>query len=625
MTVNLSALAGAGQQFFDNNGNPLSGGKLWSYQAGTTTPQTTYTSVTGSTAHTNPIVLDSAGRVATGEIWLTSGANYKFVLMTSANVTLATWDNITGINSTGITSNAINVEYDPPFIDAVPTTVQVKLSESVSVKDFGAVGDWDGITGTDDTAAIQAAIDHGVIAGSEVFFPPGRYRVTAPLVIDRTFNNLDPTNGGMFGISLRGGGPASCEIVSDHNGVCIDFRGGPDAGWHTYFYIDGIGVFKANNGRNVGSVGFKFNQASYVQVQRFDTFGFQYGIFGIDVLSSAFMDGSIRLNEYGFSFERGTRTYPNSISFRGVATINNRTIGGSLYQPSLFSYIGGSIESNGYTGVVADPNGWGLFVENAGAEGCVGINMQGVYIEGNNGKADVWITQTTNNVIHNFNGCSFLRFTADRYVTNSILFDSTNDSRLSVNGCGFKDLAPYVSSALRRWIAAGEAKVFDGGGNVFFDTSNGFVGLGKDVFAPIGSLHELPFSALPSVVEFQNGIQYCTDGGGATNRPSLAVSDGSRWWQIVLGQFSGNVASNGTLHYLPRGWSSVRNSTGVYTITHNLGAIANSYVVTASVRGGPGTGVCSGMALSANTFEVYFTNLSGTLIDVNFSFTASYI
>ena len=67
MTVNLSALAGAGQQFFDNNGVPLTGGKLYSYLAGTTTPQATYTTAAGSIAHSNPIVLDSAGRVATGE------------------------------------------------------------------------------------------------------------------------------------------------------------------------------------------------------------------------------------------------------------------------------------------------------------------------------------------------------------------------------------------------------------------------------------------------------------------------------------------------------------------------------------------------------------------------------
>lgn len=156
MTVNLSALAGAGQQFFDNNGNPLSGGKLYSYEAGTTTPQTTYTSASGATAHTNPIVLDSAGRVATGEIWLTAGQNYKFVLKTSTEVTIATWDNITGINGTGITTNANSVEYDPPFTGAVTSdyTVEEKLAQYVSVADFGAVGD--GVT--DDTAALQAAL-----------------------------------------------------------------------------------------------------------------------------------------------------------------------------------------------------------------------------------------------------------------------------------------------------------------------------------------------------------------------------------------------------------------------------------------------------------------------------------
>lgn len=125
MTVNISALAGAGQQFFDNNGIILSGGKLYSYAAGTTTPQTTYTSAAGNTAHTNPIILDSAGRVPTGEIWLTAGSNYKFVLTTSADVSLVTWDNITGINGTGITTNASSVQYDP--VNDASTTVAAFL------------------------------------------------------------------------------------------------------------------------------------------------------------------------------------------------------------------------------------------------------------------------------------------------------------------------------------------------------------------------------------------------------------------------------------------------------------------------------------------------------------------
>ena len=175
MTVNLSALAGAGQQFFDNNGVILTGGKLYSYAAGTSTPQATYTSISGSTAHTNPIVLDSAGRVATGEIWLTAGSNYKFALYTSANVLITTWDNITGINGTGITSNASSVQYDPAGTGATSMTVQTKLRQTINVKDYGAVGDGT----TNDSTAVTNAFNAS--NGIRVVFPSGVYKLTSPV------------------------------------------------------------------------------------------------------------------------------------------------------------------------------------------------------------------------------------------------------------------------------------------------------------------------------------------------------------------------------------------------------------------------------------------------------------
>lgn len=97
--VSLSPVAGAGWQFFDNNGNPLSGGKLFTYAAGTTTNQAAYTSSSGNTAHTNPIILDSAGRVpGSSEVWLTNGQSYKFLMKTSADVQIWSVDNVSGIN-----------------------------------------------------------------------------------------------------------------------------------------------------------------------------------------------------------------------------------------------------------------------------------------------------------------------------------------------------------------------------------------------------------------------------------------------------------------------------------------------------------------------------------------------
>lgn len=93
MAISLSLYAGAGAQFFDNNGVPLNGGLIYTYDAGTTTPATTFTDSSGATNNTNPIVLDSAGRTP-AQIWLTAGASYKFILQTSTGVTIKTDDNI---------------------------------------------------------------------------------------------------------------------------------------------------------------------------------------------------------------------------------------------------------------------------------------------------------------------------------------------------------------------------------------------------------------------------------------------------------------------------------------------------------------------------------------------------
>lgn len=96
MTVNLSPFAGPGSQFFDDNGDPLSGGKIFTYAAGTTTPKTTYTDYTGGTAHANPIILDAAGRPPS-EVWLNYGDAYKFILKDSNDTLVGTFDNIDGI------------------------------------------------------------------------------------------------------------------------------------------------------------------------------------------------------------------------------------------------------------------------------------------------------------------------------------------------------------------------------------------------------------------------------------------------------------------------------------------------------------------------------------------------
>ena len=116
MTVYLSAFAGAGAQFFTDDGEVLSGGKIYTYAAGTTTPQNTYTSVAGSTANSNPIVLDSGGRLPE-DMWLSESVLYRFVLTDSNDVQIGTYDDISGINDISTESVAWST------ITGTPTTL----------------------------------------------------------------------------------------------------------------------------------------------------------------------------------------------------------------------------------------------------------------------------------------------------------------------------------------------------------------------------------------------------------------------------------------------------------------------------------------------------------------------
>jgi hypothetical protein len=180
MSIALSLFAGAGWQFFDNNGVPLAGGLLYTYAAGTTTPQTTYTTSTGSIANSNPIVLDSAGRVST-EIWLTSGVTYKFVLKTSVSVQIGSYDNISGATdmqaALAASSGSSLVGFIQSGAGAVATTVQTKLRQTVSIADFGASPS---ASASVNSAAIQAAIDSGA---NNVFVPGGSYNISTTILI----------------------------------------------------------------------------------------------------------------------------------------------------------------------------------------------------------------------------------------------------------------------------------------------------------------------------------------------------------------------------------------------------------------------------------------------------------
>lgn len=94
-SVNLSPLFNGTTQF-GPTGTILAGGQLFTYQAGSSTPLATYTTVNGTIANQNPIILGSDGKLP-NELWLQYGYAYKFVLEDANSNLIDTYDNIAGI------------------------------------------------------------------------------------------------------------------------------------------------------------------------------------------------------------------------------------------------------------------------------------------------------------------------------------------------------------------------------------------------------------------------------------------------------------------------------------------------------------------------------------------------
>ena len=235
-TVTLSIFGGVGAQFFDNSGDPLTGGFIHTYEAGTTTPLATYTTYNGNIQHSNPIILDSAGRVSGGgEIWLSTGIGYKFILKASDDSLIGTYDNIpssaqppaandansimyeqgytvnagsfivgytyriltlgnTDYTLIGAASNTVGVHFIATGVGSgtgtaqFSRTVQARLRDTVSINDFGASPS---ATAAVNTAAIEAAM----AASESVMVPEGTYSVNTITV---------PSNVSLFGSSRAG-------------------------------------------------------------------------------------------------------------------------------------------------------------------------------------------------------------------------------------------------------------------------------------------------------------------------------------------------------------------------------------------------------------------------------------
>ncbi len=206
------------QKFFDNAGNPLNGGLLFTYTAGTTTKIATYQDQAG-TPNTNPIALNFRGEA---NVWLDQTLTYKFVLAPANDTdppTAPIWsvDNISaGITFASLTQQILGrILWPQTAGEAAGGVVPVNyFYEPGNIRRYGAV-----VNGlTDDSAAVRKALDAWAQDGTTVTcFPSGSFKIASVVYI--------PQNNGtafrQIKINFTG-----CVIIGQGRGVGTIFESG---------------------------------------------------------------------------------------------------------------------------------------------------------------------------------------------------------------------------------------------------------------------------------------------------------------------------------------------------------------------------------------------------------------
>jgi hypothetical protein len=209
--------------FYDRDGQPLDNGNI-------------YIGVANLDPVTNPLQVyyDEALTITASQPLVTSGGYvYRNGTPTQLYVNAADFSITVNDNkdlfvysfpeATGIGVGAASIEYDPPFTAALTSgyTVADKLSQTASVKDFGAVGD--GVA--DDTVAIQAAINACIVSGDAVrslYIPGGEYKITSTLLISGSGFKLFGDGDSSRLISYISNGTACLKIASPYDWWDID-------------------------------------------------------------------------------------------------------------------------------------------------------------------------------------------------------------------------------------------------------------------------------------------------------------------------------------------------------------------------------------------------------------------
>lgn len=446
------------QTFFDNNGNLLNGGKLYVFEAGSSTLRTTYTDSDGITQNNNPIVLNSRGEVGNG-VYVAAG-NAKIRLDDANDVTIWTRDQVPAMNDTsGVFSQWVSSGLTPTYISATSFSVpgdqtvefhamrRIKLTDSTTLygwiksASYGssittvtvlldsptgslsvsltavALGlasaantsvptdqEWltvkdfgavgDGVA--DDTAAINRAITESAIGGA-VLFPPGTYKVTGITVAKRV---------DLIGIGQGGGTTtgAGATLTSTTNAAILTLNAATQSQWQ-----------RAENLRIIGSTGAGSSQH------------------GLVINNAGARVRNVTIYQCGADGLRVTNSY-----------------GGSFENVVSYSNTGDGIEINGTCGA----NVWTHC--QAGGNGGHGFNLASM--DG----SDLFVNPISENntgrgfrLASGVKGCRAIHAYSEQNTAGTILFDSgSEENRWQFNSYSSSspEPAPVDNGTRNRWF-----------------------------------------------------------------------------------------------------------------------------------------------------------------------------
>ena len=295
---------------------------------------TSFTTTDASDAHVGRIVQISGSTTGTvyGPITGVSGNTITVAWASLSNESLSAW---LALNS------AQNTSIPWPFVD---------------VRDFGAVGDGT----TDDTAAIQAAIDsltngtgtqNDFSRGGTILFPRGKYRLASTLHL-RT---------GDIGVRLLGESRDSSIIYIDHAGTGID-TGNDGTPVRPTLGIEHLKFISSETSRTAGSKALHIRWRYFFWVAHCLFAGRQeYAIHGDTFLDGEFYNVLIQADTGNQGYKRGIYCErngaggaANELTFRKCQIEDTTEAALWVKEGEVVSFLDGLIQSNDYHGIVFD-------------------------------------------------------------------------------------------------------------------------------------------------------------------------------------------------------------------------------------------------------------------------------